>query len=51
MAQRHIHIGMLIANSVQEIDSFMGFKTSAGALTYGMERAMKEGILSDTNFT
>lgn len=33
------------------IDEFMGYRTSAGALTVGIKRVLEEGLLPDTNFT
>ncbi|KAH7701900.1 Protein GCY-17 [Aphelenchoides avenae] len=50
-AERTIKVGLLMPDGVEGVENYSGFRTSAGALTIGLQRVIDEGILPGTNFT
>ena len=50
-AQKTIHIGLLMSKGVSDIEYYVDFKTSIGALTVGFDQVWKEQLLPGVNFT
>ncbi|KAH7694864.1 guanylyl cyclase [Aphelenchoides avenae] len=50
-AQQTIHIGLLMSEGVSDIEYYVDFKTSIGALTVGFDRVWNEQLLPGVNFT
>lgn len=50
-AERTIKVGLLMPDGVEGVDNYSGFRTSAGALTIGLQRVIDEEILPGTNFS